>query len=158
MARRNPVISTAPGAILRVLSRQEVGQYVERWLEEFGRNGFGGGSKQYLWHIFSAETYPSASGAEALNAYAEASALKYVVVSNDKTEGFETDARPTSCSFSDYYVFPENLAWTMAFTHEDGWLGPYFARHRDFDRRNEENLRKIQKAVDAASAKKKGWA
>ena len=29
---------------------------------------------------------------------------------------------------ADAYVFPPDLAWTMVFTHEDGWLGPYFSR------------------------------
>jgi hypothetical protein len=28
----------------------------------------------------------------------------------------------------DIYVWPDGLEWTMAFTHEDGWFGPYFSR------------------------------
>jgi hypothetical protein len=31
-------------------------------------------------------------------------------------------------SGQDIYVWPNGLDWTMAFTHEDGWLGPYFSR------------------------------
>ena len=28
----------------------------------------------------------------------------------------------------DITIWSADLAWTMAFTHEDGWLGPYFSR------------------------------
>jgi hypothetical protein len=28
----------------------------------------------------------------------------------------------------DITIWPEGFEWTMAFTHEDGWLGPYFSR------------------------------
>ena len=75
----------------------------------------------------------------------------------DGDEAVITDQKPTSCSFSDYYIFPKNLAWTMAFTHEDGWLGPFFAKHSDFDKLNGENLKRIRKAEEAAEAKKKGY-
>lgn len=57
----------------------------------------------------------------------------------------------------DFYVFPSNLAWTMAFTHEDGWLGPYFARHRNFTELNKANLEKIRKLHQAEAAHLKGW-
>jgi hypothetical protein len=30
----------------------------------------------------------------------------------------------------DIAVVPADLAWTMAFTHEDGWIGPYFSTLR----------------------------
>ena len=65
--------------------------------------------------------------------------------------------RPTNCYLSDWYVFPENFAWTMAFTHEDGWLGPYFARHERFSELNRENEMKMRKAREAEAARLKGW-
>jgi hypothetical protein len=55
-------------------------------------------------------------------------------------------------------IFPQNLAWTMAFTHEDGWIGPFFARNPRFQSLNAENLAKIRKARDADQARQKGWA
>jgi hypothetical protein len=61
-----------------------------------------------------------------------------------------TDVLPASSSWSDYYVFPPDFAWTMAFTHEAGWLGPYFARHPDYERLH-------RKAQKAAVAREKGW-
>jgi hypothetical protein len=45
----------------------------------------------------------------------------------------------------------------MAFTHEDGWLGPYFARHERFSELNRENEMKIRKAREAEVARLKGW-
>lgn len=30
--------------------------------------------------------------------------------------------------YDDIYVWPDGLEWTMAFTHEDNYLGPYFSR------------------------------
>jgi hypothetical protein len=45
----------------------------------------------------------------------------------------------------------------MAFTHEDDWLGPYFARHPHYDQLNRQNLQALRKAEQAAFAKLKGW-
>ena len=77
--------------------------------------------------------------------------------SSTSRTAFVTDQRPTNCYLSDWYVFPENFAWTMAFTHEDGWLGPYFARHERFSELNRENEMKIRKAREAEVARLKGW-
>jgi len=81
----------------------------------------------------------------------------YVVLSNDRQVVFITDQRPETCSLTDYYVFPPNLAWTMAFTHEDGWLGPYFARHRNFEALDRENAARVRKEREAQAAKLRGW-
>ena len=45
----------------------------------------------------------------------------------------------------------------MAFTHEAGWLGPYFARHRDFATLDAENQAKLRKVQERAEARAKGW-
>lgn len=49
----------------------------------------------------------------------------------------------------------------MAFTHEDGWLGPYFAKHPNYDAlvlQEIERGRAIQrKAQEIARAKQEGW-
>jgi hypothetical protein len=111
----------------------------------------------YMWHVFSYGSYPNVALQDALAAYAGVASSEYVVLSNDRDEAYVTDQKPSACSLSDYYVFPKNFAWTMAFTHEDGWLGPYFAKHRDFDKLHDENLRRIRKSQEAAEAKRKGW-
>ena len=128
-----------------------------QWLEVFGPDRFGTGSSAYLWHVFSYDRYPSVSGTEAENEYDTRCAVESVVLSNERDVAFTTQERPVSCSLRDYLVFPRNLAWTMAFTHEDGWLGPYFARHPTFDQLDKANVAALEKAGAAESARLKGW-
>lgn len=45
----------------------------------------------------------------------------------------------------------------MAFTHEQGWLGPYFAKHPDYARLDAANRARIRKREDAARARERGW-
>ena len=157
MSAKNSEIQVHPKGFSTQLSAPEAKELVERWLEVFGKNRQGAHTKAYLWHVFSFDRYPSVSKAEALTAYREQKACEFIVLSNDRDEAFTTDVLPEKCSFSDFYVFPPNLAWTMAFTHEDGLLGPYFARHPDFVRLNEGNLARLRKAHEAAAARAKGW-
>jgi hypothetical protein len=75
-----------------------------------------------------------------------------------KDEGVITNLRPTTASIGDYLVCPLNWAWTMAFTHEDDSLGPYFAVHRDYDRLQASNVKAMRKRREAEVAKQRGWA
>ena len=146
-----------PGNVLRHYTLDETTALVTQWLEAFGADRHGVNSKAYLWHIFSGTRYPSLSGTEAMAEYEKQVAVEYVVLSNDRKTAFATDTLPQSSSLTDYYVFPANLAWTMAFTHEDGWLGPYFARHGNFAALNEINLERVRKLRQAEAARLKGW-
>mgnify|MGYP001439648782 CR=1 FL=1 len=157
MSVKKSEIQAQPKRISTQLSEPEVKELVERWLEIFGKDRQGANTKAYLWHVFSSDRYPSVSGTAALNEYRFQKACEYIVLSNDRDDAFTTEVLPEKCSFSDFYVFPPNLAWTMAFTHEDGWLGPYFARHPDYVRLNQGNLARLQKAQEAAAARAKGW-
>jgi len=111
-----------------------------------------------MWHVLSYQAYPSVSMREAYSQYQQQFAQSFVVLSNHRDQAIETNVRPTSCSDSDFFVFPPNMAWTMSFTHEDGWIGPYFAKHHQYDQLNQENLKKIEKALAIERAKQKGWA
>jgi hypothetical protein len=142
---------------LRHYTLDETTALVTQWLEAFGADRHGVNAKTYLWHIFSSSRYPSLSGSEAMTEYEKQVAVEYVVLSNDRKTAFATDTLPQSSSLTDYYVFPANLAWTMAFTHENGWLGPYFARHGNFAALNEFNLEKVRKLRQAEAARMKGW-
>lgn len=153
---RSREIRVEPAGIVTRLTAQEARQLTEAWLAAYGRERAPGMS-QYKWHVFSYGTYPSAALEDARTLYAEAMSSNYVVLSNDDDEALVTDQKPSSSSLRDFYVFPRNLAWTMAFTHEDGWLGPFFAKHQDFERLNAENLQRIKKAAEAADAKQKGY-
>lgn len=157
MTRRPKPLDVTPGAILRQYSDEEVAACVAKWLDVFGHDRLGVNAKAYLWHIFSGGRYPSLGGNDALAEYKRCAAPEYVVLSNGRDIAFETNLLPIACSLSDWYVCPRNFAWTMMFTHEDGWLGPYFARHKDFVKLNDANLKRLQKAAEAEAAKLKGW-
>lgn len=154
MKRRE--VRIEPGGVSSRLGDDEVEAIVEAWLGAFGRKP-APHMHDYMWHVFSYGSHPSVALQDALAAYAPVASPEYVVLSNDRDEAYVTNQKPSSCSLSDYYVFPRNLAWTMAFTHEDGWLGPFFAKHRDFDKLDPENRQKIRKAEESAEAKRKGY-
>ncbi|WP_426321394.1 DUF4275 family protein [Pseudoduganella sp. R-43] len=147
-----------PGSVVRQFSEAEASQLADDWLAVFGNNRQGANTKAYLWHVFSGARYPSIAGAEAIQQYEQQAGMEFVVLANDRKLAFVTDLLPTSSSLADYYVFPPNFAWTMAFTHEDGWLGPYFARHPDFVKLDAENQFKLEKRRQAEAARRKGWA
>ena len=157
MKRKRTPITVGPGQVLRWLTKLEVSESVARWLDCFGNDRFGVNARAYMWHVFSYERYPSLSGQAALKQYEQHEAPEFWVVSNERDEGFVTDLLPLSCSLRDWVVFPANLAWTMAFTHEDGYLGPYFARSAAYTRLNAENQALVSKARAAARARGMGW-
>jgi hypothetical protein len=150
--------STEPA---KVLTAEEADALAVEWLNVFGKDKQGVNTKAFMWHLFSAKRYPSVSGANADEAYSQHASPHYVVLSNDREFAFVSDSRFRAKNISDYYVFPENLAWTMAFTHEDGWLGPYFAKHPEYDILNRDNVESIlsseQKRAEIERAKKQGW-
>jgi hypothetical protein len=165
--RERPLIE--PGRLLREYTPVEAAALAAQWLAVFGANGFGSGSREYLWHVFSFAAFPVLSLKEARDQYELETCAEYIVLSDDKDVAFLTDQRPTASSLSDWFVFPPNLAWTMAFTHEDGWLGPYFARHPQYAALNAKNLAlldkqhadeqaRLRKQGEIEIAKKRGWA
>ncbi|WP_431265647.1 DUF4275 family protein [Roseateles chitinivorans] len=147
-----------PGRILRELPEAEAAALAASWLDVFARGVHGMRLKAYLWHVFSGGGYECLSGKEALTAYAAREAPEYLVLSNNRKTAFVTDQRPDWTYMGDYYVFPPNFAWTLAVTHEDGWLGgPYFATHRDGERLHAANLAQIRKRREIEDARAKGW-
>lgn len=147
-----------PGAITRHCSEAEARALATQWLSVFGTDRQGVNAKAFLWHIFSAGRYPSVTGDEAWTQYTRQEAAEFIVLSNDRTRAFVTDARRVTCRWTDCYVFPPNLARTMARTHEEGWLGAYFARHARLSELDVENIAAVQKQREIAAAKLKGWA
>lgn len=147
----------APGTVVRVFGDAEIQQLVSDWLAVFGRNRNGVNTNSYLWHVFSGGRYPSVADGAAVEAYKQQTGAEFIVLSNYRDVAFLTELRPESSPLVDYYVFPPNLAWTMAFTHEAGWLGPYFARHPDYSALNAANQARLRNAAEAANAREKGW-
>jgi len=158
---KNPEIEVKPGKILFVYSKKKTSEIENKWIDVFCKNKQGANIKTYKWHIFSFEKYPAKDGTKALEEYFSRKSPEYIVLSNEGDLAIETDRLPEESNLSDYYVFPKNFAWTMAFTHEDGWLGPYFAKHKNYDLlnvNNEKTLRELKtKKIQIKIAKEKGW-
>ena len=106
--------------------------WCETFLSEVRRTK---GCYRYLgfhWHAYSYNLVPALDGEAALDAYTRLSAQDVVVIPESWSGGCGVRCRgPSLPRFVDYrddlYVFPESLDWSMAFTHEHPWLGPYFA-------------------------------
>jgi Domain of unknown function (DUF4275) len=158
MHQRSIAITVEPGSFERSLSVAEIEMWVEQWLSAFPADREGIHADEYLWHIFSYERYPSSAKAEAQADYQSHLAPEYVVISTDRDEGFITTTRPTWCSLRDWLVFPPNLAWTMAFTHEDDWLGPFFARNSEYAELDLANRNTLLNQSQVSEAARKGLA
>lgn len=157
MSKRTQQLDIAPNTVTRRLNAEESKQIAIEWMSTFGSNCGSIDSDSFLWHVFSGGCYPCLSGEAAREAYAKEVAASYLVLSNSRNSALVTTERPIHCSDFDWYVFPPNFAWTMAFTHEEGWLGPFFARHPLYDQLNRENFKVLRKAEQAAVARRKGW-
>lgn len=89
----------------------------------------------FEWHVFSFRYARAIEGEKAAAAYASINVPpSFIVCPEDEDEdtpafriagGTLPSLRQTGL---DIYVWPDDLAWTMAFTHEDGFCGPYFSR------------------------------
>ncbi|UTA46425.1 hypothetical protein L1F30_09585 [Simiduia sp. 21SJ11W-1] len=93
---------------------------------------------------------------DAMELYSQNSSVYYYVLSEPMQNFIEvaiTKEKPFYASKYryDYYVFPKNMAWCMSFTHEDGWLGPVFSKHRSYEKLQKKN-------VEAIEAIKRGYA
>ena len=132
-----------------------------QWISIYAQNAQGANFRAYLWHTFSFGAYPSVCKQEAERLYRQQVTAELIVLSNDRRSALLTDALPTKCDAMDYLVFPTNFAWTMAFTHEDGWLGPYFAKHAHYDALVAQDLERMRaqrrKAMEIECAKQRGW-
>lgn len=154
-------LAISPGRILRKFTEQEARQLTDRWIEVYAKNSQGTNLKAYLWHTFCSSSHPCISKRDAEQQYAQQVETEVIVLSNDRVSAVLTDTLPTKCNVPDYYVFPSNMAWTMAFTHEDGWLGPYFAKHPNYETLALNNLARIKaqqrKISEIERAKREGW-
>lgn len=142
---------------LQEFTPDEVARLVQGWLDVFAQNGQGTNTRAYMWHVFSGSRFPALEGEEARAEYLRQICGEFVILSNDRDAAFLTDTRPEDRPFSDFYVFPPNLAWTMAFTHEEGWLGPYFAQHPRYAELNPANIARVKKQEEIAHARSRGW-
>ncbi|MBN8884330.1 MAG: DUF4275 family protein [Rudaea sp.] len=146
--QKSTKVSVTPGPIERLLLVSEVKAHIDRWMAIFGRDREGIHFNEFIWHVFSYKRFPSVSRGDAAALYAQQVAPEFVVISNNRREGFVTRNRPAACSWQDWLIFPPNLAWTMAFTHEDKWLGPFFAQNSKFESLDAENRKALCSAPE----------
>jgi hypothetical protein len=160
-AHRKFDLEVEPGRLLRRFTEGEALKLADQWIDIYAQNSQGANLKAYLWHTFSFGAYPSVCKHEAELLYKKQMATEIVVLSNDRLSALLTDTLPTKCDVMDYLVFPINFAWSMAFTHEDGWLGPYFAKHANYDALVLQDLERARaqqrKEQEIERAKREGW-
>ena len=114
------------------LSREETTALQQRWRETFAqRVRRATGEWTYLdfdWHAFSYEFVYCLSREHARSAYSKRKAPEFVVLPHqDKEFGYRVrSAGLPMLGGLDAYVCPVDFEWTMVFTHEEDWCGPYF--------------------------------
>jgi hypothetical protein len=124
------------GASVTLIDRRERWRLMQLWRETFARpvkEKTGRWVYHGLdWHTFSWKFCKSKSGFRAVIEYLSEKAKTVYVVSQDETQTAFSCASETPIDFSecgtDVYVFPEDYAWTIAFTHEEPQIGPFFSR------------------------------
>lgn len=139
-SRREPRVATlmrAQGFAPSVHPAAEAAALHARWRAVFAAAVFARtGARVHLgydWHAFSYGFTPSLAGEAALDAFRRAPpGLLHVLPSDDDDEApcfrVEAAAALPVLTGLDVSVVPQDFSFTMAFTHEDGCLGPYFAR------------------------------
>lgn len=101
----------------------------------------------FRWENVSREI----EGDEAIKLYESQKARTYFIMPEEfgfkNSTMYQTESIPKYDDYLlDFYVFPKNMAWTMAFSHESGPkmmnLGPMFIKHKNFkilQKKNEES-------------------
>jgi len=125
------------GAVKEVLSASARAEALRAWRETYaaGLHAARGVWKYrgFDWHVFSYEHARARNGDSAMAAYMGETISTILVCPED---GRLPAVRLACRSLPDFrgvradvIVWPEDLSWTMAFTHEESLgLGPYFSR------------------------------
>ena len=123
-------IAAAPGRGEWVALDRAAGAELEAcWLAAFAPGGRR--AAQYRWHTFSAGLAPALEKAAAYEAYAKCRGDFLVF---DERGRLHLACRGNSAPlprladglFEDLYVCDEACRWTMVFTHEQPYIGPFF--------------------------------
>ena len=101
--------------------------------------------KTYMWDLLKCEH----DREEALGIYKIHDSPKYVVMEDcfghDDQVVYITKHKPENNNeLLDFHVYPTNFAWSMAFTHEDGWIGPKFLKHSQYEKLNFKNIKALR--------------
>ena len=128
----------------KIFKDEAASKIAHNWLATFckHRTSFKGirGGKSYLWD----EIHSNNQNADALMEYEKHFASSYYLMLDNfgqhEKEIYVSTQKPTGNEkLRDFHVFPKNLAWSIAFTHEDGYIGPKFFKHSNYAKLNKEN-------------------
>ncbi len=117
-----------------VLDRKEIGNLQANW-ESVYASGVSNSEKrecrmdQHPWHLFSFEIVPHLEGDEAQIKYGrkkDEDLLIFDLFEKCAVKCKTNDKPDLGSVKSDIYVCPDDYRWTMVFTHETGWCGPYY--------------------------------
>jgi len=121
------------------IGRRSRWQQEQRWREVYAARLHASTGKwrwgQLEWHVFSFHHAPALEGTSAVEGYLQTLASELIVIPEQHSHPtlpaihLSADRLPQfQDSGFDVMVWPPDLGWTMAFTHEEGSCGPYFAR------------------------------
>ncbi len=159
MAKRLSLEQTLSSLTLDRLGKGDFYSIEKSWLKYFcgehkSKHGkyFTGG---FRWNALGESKTPFLEEDQAVEAYKNEIAIEYYVFPESGEGDFVLvlkEKPPVSMleEYRDFYVFPKNMAWTMAFTHEYGWIGPYFVKNENYIELNKKN-------IQAVNARKRGW-
>lgn len=126
----------AAGLAFEPLRRGDARRHFAAWCEAFcGPVKLRTGKyrlRRFHWHAFSFALVEALNHQEAFEQYSSMPPGPVLAIPESWSAGPGvriTVAVLPDLTFlrTDIYVFPESMEWTMAFTHEQPWLGPYFA-------------------------------
>jgi hypothetical protein len=161
MSNKKRLIDYFSAVSTNPLTSEEIHNIEEKWLSIFCNYTIKEKNEininLFKWHTFSNDKFPACQHNEAETIYIQQKSTRYFVLpefhAHPNEVAFSTNMKPNLTlrkALVDFYVFPKNIAWTMAFTHEDGWFGPYFSKHPDFEQLNKKN-------IEAYNAQLRGW-
>ncbi len=123
------------GATVVMLDYKDRRRVMRRWRESYARTVKERTGKWvhagHDWHTFSWNFCRSRQGALAVSEYLSEHVMDVYVIPEDQEPSAFICSGPRLLDFSecgtDVHVFPEDLSWTAAFTHEQPDIGPYFS-------------------------------
>jgi hypothetical protein len=126
------------GGSQEILDRKKRWHWMQRWREVYASalHAATGSWKlgKFDWHVFSHPYARALNGQKAMLAYEEERPKVLLICPEYEVlpavRLLVAKRKPSFRQESgDVYVFPEDLSWTVAFTHEESLeLGPYFSR------------------------------
>lgn len=133
----------------KIVCDEEAIKIAHRWLSVYcpKRTSFKGiyRYKTYVWDEMGCDLQKE----QALLEYQGLVAHEYVIMEDcfghDNKELYTTKQKPKdNVDLEDFHVFPKNMAWSMSFTHEDGWIGPLFSKHKEYEKLNKKTSDQLQ--------------